>query len=113
MDKAKRERLEAKGWKVGTVAEFLELSPEESALVEIKLALSRKLRQRRLEKMTQAELADKIHSSQPRIAKAENGDRSVSIELLLRAILATGATPQDIGNTISDAAASAKLPAPT
>jgi transcriptional regulator with XRE-family HTH domain len=44
--------------------------------------------------MTQAELADKIHSSQPRIAHAENGDRSVSIELLLRAILATGATPQ-------------------
>ena len=109
MDKAKRERLEAKGWKVGTVAEFLELTPEESALVEIKLALSRKLRQRRQEQMTQAELADKIHSSQPRIAKAENGDRSVSIELLLRAILATGATPQDIGDTISDAAIPEKL----
>ncbi len=112
MDKAKRERLEAKGWKVGTVAEFLELTPEESALVEIKLALSRKLRQRRQEQMTQAELAAKIHSSQPRIAKAENGDRSVSIELLLRAILATGATPQDIGDTISDAAVPAKLRAP-
>lgn len=112
MDKAKRERLEAKGWKVGSVAEFLELTPEESALVEIKLALSRKLRQRRQEQMTQAELAAKIHSSQPRIAKAENGDRSVSIELLLRAILATGATPQDIGDTISDAAIPEKLHAP-
>jgi DNA-binding XRE family transcriptional regulator len=109
MDKAKREQLEAKGWKVGTVAEFLELTPEESALVEIKLALSRKLRQRRQEQMTQAELANKIQSSQPRIAKAENGDRSVSIELLLRAILATGATPQDIGDTISDAAIPEKL----
>ena len=113
MKNAKRERLEAKGWRVGTVAEFLELTPEESALVEIKLALSRKLRQRRQEQMTQAELADKIHSSQPRIAKAENGDRSVSIELLLRAILATGATPQDIGDTISDAAVPAKLRAAT
>ena len=112
MDKAKRERLEAKGWRVGTVAEFLELTPEESALVEIKLALSRKLRQRRQEQMTQAELAGKIHSSQPRIAKAENGDRSVSIELLLRAILATGATTQDIGNTISDAAIPEKLHTP-
>lgn len=112
MDRAKREQLEAKGWKVGTVAEFLELTPEESALIEIKLALSRKLRQRRQEQMTQAELADKIHSSQPRIAKAENGDRSVSIELLMRAILATGATPQDIGDTISDAAASEKPRAP-
>jgi transcriptional regulator with XRE-family HTH domain len=51
--------------------------------------------------MTQSELAAKISSSQPRIAKAENGDASVSIELLVRAILATGATPQDIGQVIS------------
>ncbi|MBK1987062.1 hypothetical protein A0J48_005840 [Sphaerospermopsis aphanizomenoides BCCUSP55] len=41
MEKLKIERLEAKGWIVGTVAEFLELTPEEAALVEIKLALSR------------------------------------------------------------------------
>ena len=41
MDKSKRELLEAKGWKVGTVAEFLELTPEEAALIEIKLSLSR------------------------------------------------------------------------
>ncbi|WP_293175755.1 MULTISPECIES: helix-turn-helix transcriptional regulator [unclassified Microcoleus] len=53
--------------------------------------------------MTQAELADKINSSQPRIAKAENGEDSVSIELLIRAILATGATPQDIGKIIAQA----------
>lgn len=51
--------------------------------------------------MTQAELAAKIHSSQPRIAKAENGDASVSIELLIRAMLATGATPQEIGIVIA------------
>ena len=103
MDKAKQARLETKGWKVGTAAEFLELTPEESALIEIKLALSRTLRQRRQGQMTQADLAEKIHSSQPRIAKAENGDRSVSLELLLRAMLATGATPQDIGQAIADA----------
>ncbi|MFM2063630.1 MAG: hypothetical protein RLZZ507_3301 [Cyanobacteriota bacterium] len=41
MEKLKIESLEAKGWKVGTVAEFLELTPEEAALIEIKLALSR------------------------------------------------------------------------
>ena len=108
MNQAKRKRLEAQGWKVGTVADFLELTPEESALVEIKLALSRKLRERRQEQMTQAELASRIHSSQPRIAKAESGDGSVSIELLLRAMLATGATPQDIGNTIAETAVSVK-----
>ena len=66
------------------------------------LALSRALKERRQTLMTQAELAEKIHSSQPRIANAENGEVSVSIELLIRAILATGATPQDIGQVIAN-----------
>lgn len=103
MDKTKRERLEAKGWKVGTVSEFLELTPQETTFIEIKLALSRNLKERRQKLMTQVELAEKIHSSQPRVAKAENGDASVSIELLIRAMLATGATPQEIGQVIAQA----------
>ena len=103
MDRVKRERLEAKGWRVGTVSEFLELTPEETILVEIKLALSRSLKERRRKLMTQAELAQKVQSSQPRIAKAENGDASVSIELLIRAMLATGATLQEIGQVIAEA----------
>lgn len=94
MEQAKRQHLEAKGWKVRTVWEFLELTQEESALIEIKLALSRSLKERQQGLMTQAELADKVHSSQPRIAKAENGDSSVSSELLIRAMLATEATPR-------------------
>jgi DNA-binding XRE family transcriptional regulator len=102
MDQLKKERLEAKGWKVGTVSGFLELTPEENALIEIKLALSRSLKQRRQQVMTQAELAGKIQSSQPRIAKAENGDASVSIELLIRAMLATGATLKEIGKIIAE-----------
>ena len=101
MKKAKRERLEASGWKVGTVAEFLELTPEESALIEIKLALARKLRARRQKRMTQAQLAAKIQSSQSRIAKAETGHSSVSLELLIRALLATGASPKEIGRAIA------------
>jgi DNA-binding XRE family transcriptional regulator len=102
MDQAKRERLEAKGWKFGSVSEFLDLTPEESILVEIKLALSQNLKERRQKIMTQSELAAKMGSSQARIAKAENGDASVSIELLIRAMLATGATPQDIGQVIAE-----------
>jgi DNA-binding XRE family transcriptional regulator len=104
MNQAKRERLEAKGWKVGSVSDFLELTAEESVLVEIKLALSQNLKERRQKLMTQTELASKMSSSQPRIAKAENGDASVSIELLIRAMLATGATPQDIGQVIAGVA---------
>jgi DNA-binding XRE family transcriptional regulator len=102
MDKEKRARLESNGWKVGTVADFLELTPEEATIIEIKLALSKDLRARRERQMTQAELAARIHSSQPRVAMAEMGDHSVSLELLLRAMLATGATPFEIGRTISN-----------
>jgi DNA-binding XRE family transcriptional regulator len=99
MDK-KPKTIEELGWKDGTVAEFLKLTPEESALIEIKLALSKHLRQRREASMAQAQLAEKIRSSQSRIAKAESGHSSVSIELLVRAILATGATPQEIGEVL-------------
>ena len=101
MDQKTSKKLEDKGWKVGTVSDFLGLSPEEAILVEIKLALSHSLKERRQSLMTQSELAEKIHSSQPRVANAENGDASVSIELLIRAILATGASTKDIGQVIA------------
>jgi predicted XRE-type DNA-binding protein len=103
MDKFKKKQLTAAGWKIGSVTEFPELNPDESALVEIKLALSRQLRDRREQRMTQAELARRIHSSQPRVANAEGGSNSVSLDLLVRAMLATGATPKDIGKVIASA----------
>jgi transcriptional regulator with XRE-family HTH domain len=87
--------------KVGTVSDFLETTAEETALIEIKLALSRKLREQRKKIMTQAQLAEKIQSSQSRIANVENADASVSIELLIRAMLATGITLQEIGQVIA------------
>jgi DNA-binding XRE family transcriptional regulator len=104
MDLEKTATLETKGWQVGTVAEFLELTPEETILVKIKLALSKSLKERRQKTMTQRELAAKIGSSQPRIAKAETGDDSVSVELLIRAMLATGATTKEIGLVIAGVA---------
>jgi len=47
MEESKKQHLAKKGWKVGTVSEFLDLTPEETALVEIKLAVSRYLKERR------------------------------------------------------------------
>ena len=103
MNKTKQTKLEAAGWKVGEVTDFLDLSPEEAELIEIKLVLSQTLRKRRSERMTQAELAAKIGSSQPRVARAESGDGSVSLDLLVRATLATGATLKEIGDAIAAA----------
>ena len=101
MEAEKRQRLEGQGWSVGTVQEFLDLMPAEVTLIEMKVALGASLRERRRRQMTQAQLAQKIQSSQPRVARAEQGDQSVSFDLLLRAMLATGATPQEIAKVIA------------
>ena len=102
MDKRKKEKLAKKGWKVGSVAEFLDLSAEESAYIEMKLALSEKLKERRQrKKLTQAELAKAIESSQSRVAKMEAGDPTVSIDLLVKSLLALGVSKKELGRTIS------------
>lgn len=41
MNPTKKQRLEAKGWRVGTAEEFLELSPKESLLVRTILLIRR------------------------------------------------------------------------
>jgi len=93
MDKEKRKKLEAKGWKVRSVAEFLELNPDEASLIELRLALSSAVKNHRLEaKLTQQEAARRLHSSQSRIAKMEAGDASVSLDLLIRSLLGLGVT---------------------
>jgi len=102
MRKEKRERLEAKGWRVGSVEEFLELSPEETAYIEMKLRLSENLRLRRKRrKLSQTAFAAMIKSSQSRVAKMEGADPSVSIDLMVRSLLALGASPEDLANVIS------------
>ncbi len=102
MDKRKKDKLAKKGWKTGSVAEFLNLSDEESAYIEMKLALSEKLKERRRRsKLTQAELAKAIESSQSRVAKMEAGDPSVSIDLLVKSLLALGVSKKELGRTIS------------
>ena len=108
METRKRKRLEAAGWRVGSAADFLELSPEEAALVETRLTVSGALKQRRLRQgVTQAALAKKLRSSQSRVAKMEAGDPSVSLDLLLRAFFATGATKHDLGRVLSSRRGSA------
>lgn len=102
MNKAKRKKLERRGWKVGSTSEFLGLSAEEARFIEIKLALSRSLRERReASKLTQIDLAHQLRSSQSRIAKMEAGDPSVSLDLLIRSLFALGATKRDLARMIA------------
>jgi len=101
MEKEKKVRLEAKGWKVGSAAEFLGMTPDEAAYVELRLKLSDAVRDlRKKKRLTQIELAELLHSSQSRVAKAEAADESVSLDLLIRSLLALGATSQDLAKAI-------------
>lgn len=98
-----KKRLEAKGWRVGTAEEFLGLSPQESALVDVRLRLADAVRELRKEKhLTQVELAKIVGSSQSRVAKVEAADETVSLDLLIRSLLAMGATRQDLAKVLAE-----------
>ena len=102
MDKRKLERLQARGWKVGGADEFLGLTPQESAYVEVRLALSDNVRKMRVQKkISQVRLAKLLGSSQSRVAKIEAGDSTVSVDLMFRSLLALGASKKDLAKIIS------------
>jgi predicted XRE-type DNA-binding protein len=102
MDKTKKKTLEYKGYAVGSVDEFLGLNQKESDFIELKLALSEALSERRKQSnLTQAQLAKVLKSSQSRVAKMERGDPTVSLDLLVKSLLAMGATKKSIAEVIA------------
>src|ERR1700687_400090 len=101
MDRAKQKRLEAAGWRVGTAAEFFSLSPADSAYLEIRVRLSEALRRRRItQNISQNVLALLLGSSQSRVAKMESYDPSVTIDLLIKALIATGASVAELSRIV-------------
>jgi DNA-binding XRE family transcriptional regulator len=105
MDEAKKDRLAAAGWRSGEAADFLELSEEEAAFVELKLALADYLRDLRARNSwTQSQVARRLGSSQSRVAKMEAADASVSLDLLVKALLTLGASRSEVGRVIARAA---------
>jgi DNA-binding XRE family transcriptional regulator len=104
---SKRQRLEAAGWTIGTVEEFLGLLPEETVCIEMKLALSKAIKQNRIsQQMTQHDLVQRIKSSNSRVAKMESGDPSASLDLLVRTLLTFGGTHQNMAEVILNSASS-------
>jgi transcriptional regulator with XRE-family HTH domain len=81
------------------------LTDEEAAYLELRLRLAESLRRRRRKRnLSQTGLAKLLHSSQSRVAKMEGGDPSVSLDLLIRSLLALGASSRDLARTISGVA---------
>lgn len=97
MNNARLKKLQAAGWKVGSTKDFLKLTDEEAMLVELKLSLTGALKQARVKRhLSQVDLAQRMGSSQSRVAKIEAGDPTVSLDLIVRALLAAGATRQEL-----------------
>ena len=102
MNPEKRKRLEKAGWKVSDADEFLGLSPEEAEYIDLRIRLGDAVKRLRKQKeLTQVELAAQMGSSQSRLAKVEAADASVSLDLLIRSLLALGASRQELANAIA------------
>jgi DNA-binding XRE family transcriptional regulator len=104
MKQSKRRRLEAKGWKFGSAKDFLSLTDEDVEFIELHVSLAALLARRRKSLgYTQTEVAELIGSSQSRVAKMEAGDPSVSVDLLIRSLLALGVKRAQVGRAIGAA----------
>src|SRR5258708_3343289 len=93
----KQKVMEAAGFRVGDAADFLELTDEERSLVELRLAVSRAIRERRKgQNLTQAQVAARMKSTQARVAKIEAGDVGVSLDLMFSGLFAVGGHLSDL-----------------
>jgi len=102
VQQSKRRRVTAKGWKVGDAKEFLALSDEETAYIELRLKLAEGLKAaRKNHGVTQVQLAQTMKSSQSRVAKMEAGDPTVSLDLLVKSLLALGTSNRELAAIIA------------
>jgi ribosome-binding protein aMBF1 (putative translation factor) len=99
---SKRKKLEAAGWKLGSPKELLGLSAEEQAYIELRVKLAGGLKAKRQARgVTQVQLAQSIRSSQSRVAKMESGDPTVSLDLLVKSLLALGTSNRELAEIIA------------
>jgi predicted XRE-type DNA-binding protein len=102
MEKDKIQKLNHAGWKTGSVREFLDLTEEESAFVEVRIALFEAFQKfRKVKKLTQEQAAILLNTSQSRISKMESGDPSVSLDLMIKSLVVLGARKKDFSRIFS------------
>jgi predicted XRE-type DNA-binding protein len=97
MDGGKRKALEAAGFRFGDTADFLDLTQEERMLVELRVKLAQAIRRRREQSnLSQKQVAARIKSTQPRVAKIEAAAPDVSLDQMFRGLFAVGGSVEDL-----------------
>jgi ribosome-binding protein aMBF1 (putative translation factor) len=92
MDAETRKKLQAEGYQVFDHAgDAVGMTDEEKQLMEIRVSLAISVRKRREQlKLTQAELAARLRTRTPVIAKIEQAARDVSFDQIFSAYVAMG-----------------------
>jgi transcriptional regulator with XRE-family HTH domain len=91
METRKRKALEAAGYRFTDAATFVGMTEEERALLHARLALAKAVRRaRQARQLTQKQLAERIGSSQLRVARLEQAGPDVTFDLILKALAAVG-----------------------
>lgn len=89
------------GWVEGSASDFLGLSEADVEYIELRRALSKLLREARQKlRLTQTQVAARLHTSQSRLAKMEKADPTVSSDLLLRSLFQLGVTRKKLAQAI-------------
>ena len=71
--------------------DLLGLTPEEVQLIDLRRSMARAAKEARERAgFTQADIAKKIKSSQPRVAKAERPTKDVTLDMIFRCLAAAG-----------------------
>ncbi len=108
MDAKKQAALEAAGYRVGDAEDFLEMSEPERQVLELRMKIARQLKDRRLNQgLTQKEVAARLNSTQPRVAKIEACAPDVTLDQMLRGFFSVGG---DLGELVME---SKKTPSTT
>ena len=108
MDAKKKRRLEAAGWRVGSVQDFLGLSDAELEIIDMHVRLIDEIKRRlRARGVSQAALAKELGTSPARLSNMLAG-KEVSADALVRTLLVLGATPKDVGRVVGGLAKKAR-----
>jgi DNA-binding transcriptional regulator YiaG len=96
----KKARIEAMGGRVTTAEDWLDLTAEEVALLDMKIRLGELLKAQRVRRKLSQERAAKIlQTSQGRVSKLEKGQ--ATLDQLARSLLAMGGSTKEVARAIA------------